>query len=135
MGAASTVVSFDLPDVYAPSPVTDLSGDFDREAGGPLVLGFTAPGDDFKSGVAAAYDLRFASNPEDLEADFSSCQAIDPEDLIDPSTLGAPEVGGRFVSLEVADGRATFGRNIVYFAIKVQYVRVNKSLSCISTES
>jgi hypothetical protein len=85
-------------DTQPPSVVTDLSV---REDGGGYRLAFTSPGDDWRCGAPAAYDIRRAADRASLAEPALFGQAAS----IPVGLIPAPVPGGEAVELTVpADG-------------------------------
>jgi hypothetical protein len=94
------------PDTTAPAAVTDLAAsEIDANQ---LTLTWTATGDDADTGTAAAYDIRYSTNPITDEATFAAATAL--AGLTVPNASGAAETF-------VVSGLAAATQ--YYFAMKV----------------
>ena len=74
-------------DVVAPGAATDLS--LTGVTHLTATLTWTASGDDFASGQAASYDLRYSTTPIATDADFSGATEVSGEPT--PAAPGSPE--------------------------------------------
>ena len=104
VSAVAGPITIDIPDTIPPAAVTDLA------TGNPaldfVTLSWTAPGDDWNTGTASEYDIRYSTQPI-TEANWD--EAIQCEAEPAPQPAGSSEV---FTVTGLAPG-ATY-----YFALK-----------------
>lgn len=86
MGGLSNVANWAPEDFLAPAAVTDLR--VDEVQGGNITLSWTAPGDNANRGIAAFYDIRYATNEDDLQR-WDTALVVPEEPL--PDVAGTPQ--------------------------------------------
>uniref|UniRef100_A0A8D0DVM1 Chloride channel accessory 2 n=1 Tax=Salvator merianae TaxID=96440 RepID=A0A8D0DVM1_SALMN len=75
-------------DVFPPCKIIDLDA---RSEDNEIVLSWTAPGDDFDQGQAAAYEVRIGKSPLELREKFGNAASVNTSDLT-PQQTGSREV-------------------------------------------
>ncbi|XP_070559828.1 calcium-activated chloride channel regulator 1-like isoform X2 [Ptychodera flava] len=110
--------STEIPDIYAPSRITDLSIVSVSRETRDVTLRWTAPGDDLDRGIVAWYDLRISDTFSELYDSFESATMLNSSNVVE-GDLSSPEQSG---SIEIVVVKLPVSVSTFKFMISIRAV-------------
>merc|ERR1719427_426013 len=100
----------EMKDIFPPSRITDLHISRHVNTSLQVYLSWTAPGDDFTSGRAASYDIRYSTNRTHMEDQYFNITTLP----VHASSVPPPDISG---TVQVVVVTVPWSSQVFYYGI------------------